>query len=133
MKAHTVERREVYVRCPRCGDETSHRITHLRPGCYFGISYCSRCRAGIEGYMGDDGQVEIAVADEGKEISYLFVRVQPEEVPQFLIVSRPMDDFIGDSIRLRNVAAVRYRDDPEMKRAVKFVAPADSGQTDEEE
>lgn len=127
MKAELVERREVYVRCPRCGDEESHKITRLSSGARFGISYCQKCGVGIEGYM-TDGAVEIRVADEGKDVSYVLLRVNPEETPIFLMV-RPAgakDGGIFLDVDLRQIATVRPDDLPEALRSIKYVVKPSS-------
>jgi hypothetical protein len=127
MKAGIVERREVYARCPRCGDERSHRITDVQQGQSFGISYCKTCGVGIEGLVGDGGP-EIAVVDEGQDVRYILVRVHPKEAPQFLIVSVPDSPAGGasPSIIVRKIDSLRLEEHPELRSAINFVAPREA-------
>lgn len=135
MKAELVERSEVYVRCPQCGDENSHRISQLPKGANFGISYCEKCGTGIEGHVISLGQVEIRVADESKEPSYILLRFNPEERPIFLMVEANSESEssygIRPTINARQIIALRYDGLPEKRRSIKYVVPTVSNvQTD---
>ncbi|HEX8160332.1 MAG TPA: hypothetical protein VF538_00415 [Pyrinomonadaceae bacterium] len=86
MKAVLVEKKEVYVRCPDCGDENSHHVTHLDPGTSFGPSYCGNCGAGVRGYLSGDGSVEIFETGDRKEQTYVLLRISPQDDPIYLVV-----------------------------------------------
>lgn len=134
MKAELIERREVYIRCPRCGDEKSHRVTNLQKGARFGISYCESCGLGLEGFNGDDG-VEIRSADEGKEVAYVLLRIHPDETPLFLMVHRnDLPDYgMSPPIDIRQVVAVRYDDKSDIQRDIKYVVPPALSEPDDNE
>lgn len=86
MKANLIERRELYVRCPECGDQKSHRISHVPVGANFGILYCKQCGTGIRGHVISQDDVEIILAGKAQEADQILLLVNPREVPQFLIV-----------------------------------------------
>jgi len=86
MKAVLIEKREVYVQCPDCGDESSHRVSNLDHGTSFGPSYCGNCGAGVRGYRGGDGSVEIFETEDRKEPTYVLLRVTPHDASIYLVV-----------------------------------------------
>lgn len=59
MDAELVEKTLVFIRCPDCGDDTSHCISPVVKNSPFGPWHCNKCQTAITGFVHADGSVRI--------------------------------------------------------------------------
>lgn len=86
MEANIIEKKLIYIQCPKCDDQNSHCISGVERGTSFGPWYCARCGAGIMGSISSRGIVDICETQGRKDPTYVLMRIESQNAPVFLVV-----------------------------------------------